>query len=76
MKITIGHSKTDQEGAGQIIAIPFAKIACPIVALKEWIAAAGIQAGAIYRRVNRHGRVGERRTDQSVSDIVKIIPRG
>jgi site-specific recombinase XerD len=71
MKITIRHSKTDQEGAGQTIAIPFGKIACPVAALKDWITAAGIGSGALFRRVNRHGKVGERLTDQSVSDIVK-----
>jgi len=71
MKVTIRRSKTDQEGAGQVIAIPFGKIACPIAALKEWIAVAGIQSGAIFCSINRHGRVGERLTDQSVSDIVK-----
>ena len=71
MKVTIRRSKTDQEGLGQTIAIPFGKIACPIATLKEWIAVAGIQSGAIFRSVNRHGRVGERLTDQSVSDIVK-----
>jgi integrase len=71
IKITIRRSKTDQEGVGQTIAIPFGKIACPITALKEWIAVADIQSGAIFRSVNRHGRVGERLTDQSVSDIVK-----
>ena len=71
MKITIRHSKTDQEGAGQVIAIPLGKIACPVAALKEWIAAAGTQSGAIFRSVNRHGSVGGRLTDQSVSDIVK-----
>jgi integrase len=71
MKITIRHSKTDQEGAGQTIAIPFGKIACPIAALKEWITAAGIGSGALFRSVKRHGKVGERLTDQSVSDIVK-----
>src|SRR5215471_16829350 len=71
MKVTIRHSKTDQEGAGQVVAIPFGKIACPIAALKEWTAAAAIQSGAIFRSVNRHGQVGGRLTDQSVSDIVK-----
>ena len=71
MKITIRHSKTDQEGAGQTIAIPFGKIACPVAALKDWITAAGIGSGALFRRVNRHGKVGERLTDQIVSDIVK-----
>jgi Phage integrase family len=71
MKVTIRRSKTDQEGAGQIIAILYGKIACPIAALKEWTTVAGIRSGAIFRNVNRHGRVGERLTDQSVSDIVK-----
>jgi len=71
MKVTIRRSKTDQEGAGQIIAIPLGKIACPIDALKEWIVAAGIQSGAIFRSINRHGRIGGRLTDQSVSDVVK-----
>jgi site-specific recombinase XerD len=71
MKVTIRHSKTDQEGAGQSIAVPFGKIACPVVALKEWIAAAGLRSGAIFRSVNRHGQAGERLTDQSVADIVK-----
>jgi site-specific recombinase XerD len=71
IKITIRHSKTDQEGAGQTIAIPFGKIACPVAALKEWIAAAGIGSGALFRSVNRYGKVGERLTDQSVSDVVK-----
>jgi site-specific recombinase XerD len=70
MKITIRHSKTDQD-AGQTIAIPFGKVACPVATLKEWISAAGIGSGAIFRSVNRHGGVGGRLTDQSVSDIVK-----
>ena len=60
MKITIRHSKTDQEGAGQTIAIPFGKIACPVAALQEWITAADIGSGALFRSVNRHGKVGER----------------
>jgi integrase len=71
MKISIRHSKTDQEGTGQTIAIPFGKIACPVVALNEWIAAAGLRSGAIFRSVNRHGKPGGRLTDQSVADIVK-----
>jgi site-specific recombinase XerD len=71
LKVTIRRSKTDQEGGGQVIAIPFGRIACPVAALKDWTTAAGIQAGAIFRSINRHGRVGERLTDQSVSDIVK-----
>jgi integrase len=35
-KVTIRHSKTDQEGAGQTIAIVRGSVACPVVALKAW----------------------------------------
>ena len=49
LKITIRHSKTDQEGAGHVIAIPRGKIACPVAALNEWIGAAAIASGAIFR---------------------------
>ena len=41
-KVIIRHSKTDQEGAGQTIAIVRGSVACPIAALKAWLAAAGI----------------------------------
>ena len=71
IKVTIRHSKPYQEGAGQVIAISFGKVACPVAALKHWIAAAGIQSGAIFRNINRHGRIGGRLTDRSVPHIVK-----
>jgi site-specific recombinase XerD len=54
MKITVRHSKTDQEGVGQTIAIPFGKIACPVAALKEWIAAAGIVPGTRCAQASSH----------------------
>jgi hypothetical protein len=49
--------------AGQTIAIPFGKIACPVAALKEWMIAAGIGSGALFRSVSRHGKVGRLRLD-------------
>jgi hypothetical protein len=70
-KVTIRHSKTDQEAAGQTIAIVRGSIACPVAALKAWLAAAGITTGPIFRSVRRGGAVGERLPAQSVADIVK-----
>jgi integrase len=72
MKVTIRPSKTDQEGAGQVVAIPFGKIACPISALKEWTAAAGIQSGAIFRSVNRHGRPRYRRAAEQRDELAAL----
>jgi site-specific recombinase XerD len=70
-RVTIRRSKTDQEGAGQTIAIVRGSVACPIKALKGWLAAAGITSGPIFRSVKRGGTVGGRLPAQSVADIVK-----
>jgi site-specific recombinase XerD len=70
-RVIIRHSKTDQEGAGQTIAIIRGSVACPVTALLEWLSAAGITAGPVFRSVRRGGCVGERLAAQSVADIVK-----
>jgi hypothetical protein len=44
---------------------------CPVVALLDWLAASGITQGAIWRRVTRSGRIGDRLSPQSVNLIVK-----
>jgi integrase len=70
-KVTIRHSKTDQEGVGQTIAIVRGSVACPVAALKTWLAAAGITSGPIFLSVKKGGAVGKRLPAQSVADIVK-----
>jgi site-specific recombinase XerD len=70
--ITIRRSKTDQEGEGVTIAIARGDIACPAQALRQWLHAAGIEAGPIFRPINKGGTVGpDRLTDRSVANIVK-----
>ena len=63
MLVTLRRSKTDQEGLGRRVAIPRGEIACPVAAVKAWLAAAGITEGAIFRRIfnKRVQRVTERR---------------
>jgi site-specific recombinase XerC len=56
--ITLRRSKTDQSGEGRKIAVPFGRTRWrPVTALKHWRDWAGIEDGAIFRRVDRHGRV-------------------
>jgi integrase len=56
--ITVRRSKTDQEGAGRPVGIPFGRTKwCPVTALDRWLSMASIDAGPIFRRVDRHGRV-------------------
>jgi site-specific recombinase XerD len=70
--VTIRRSKTDQEGEGITIAIARGDIACPARALREWLDAAGIETGPIFRAINKAGTMAtERLTDRSVANIVK-----
>jgi site-specific recombinase XerD len=72
--VTIKHSKTDQEGQGRTVAIPFGTHAetCPVRALQAWLSESGIREGPIFRPINRHGHIKPGRlTDHAVALIVK-----
>jgi hypothetical protein len=51
--------KADQEQAGENVAISFGEHddTCPIMALRNWLAKAKVTEGAVFRGVDRHGRV-------------------
>lgn len=71
--VQLRFSKTDQEGRGRKVAIPFARGAvCPVLALQHWLDAASISEGPIFRGVNRHGGIsGAALTSQAVALVVK-----
>jgi site-specific recombinase XerD len=73
MVVTLPRSKTDQEGAGREVGIPFGhEETCPVRALDAWLAAAGIEAGPAFRPVNRHGQAAAGRlSGRSVALVVK-----
>src|ERR1700704_1375631 len=71
LKITIRHSKTDQEGEGATIAIVRGSIACPVEAVKAWRDAADITIGPVFRSIRKGGKIGARLSAQSVADVVK-----
>jgi site-specific recombinase XerD len=72
VKILIRKSKTDQEGAGQTVAIARGVKTCPVDALKAWLTTAGITSGPIFRGVNRHGNLQDGAvTAQVVALVVK-----
>jgi site-specific recombinase XerD len=74
LRVTIRRSKTDQEGVGREIGLvrgrhPMTDV---VAAVTDWRAVAGIDAGPLFREVDRGGRVGrERLSDRAVSRIVK-----
>ena len=69
--IHIGRSKTDQEGAGARIAVLAGAKLRPAEALDEWLTAAGIKDGALFRAVSRNGRLGGALSDHAAAIVVK-----
>ncbi len=72
--IRIRRSKTDQEGKGRQVAIPYgsAPETCPVRACREWIAAAELSEGPLFRLIDRHGHVNNRGLHRdSIGAIVK-----
>lgn len=61
MTLTIPHSKTDQQSAGEIVILPTASRTtyCPVTALTHWLDAAGVDDGPVFRRV-RSGNIVDR----------------
>jgi integrase len=69
--VTIRRSKTDQEGVGRKVAIPFARgPMCPVRATKAWLDYAGITEGAIFRSLGRHEGVSEARLSSAAVALV------
>ena len=71
LRVHIRHSKTDQEGRGQEIAIPRGTKLQPVRAVQDWLKAAKIEGGPVFRSIDRHGRIGAALSAQSVALIVK-----
>jgi len=72
LRVLIRHSKTDQEGQGQEIAIPRGYRLRPVEAVQTWLAAAEISSGPVFRPVLKGSRLqAEPLTPHSVARIVK-----
>ena len=74
LKATVLRSKTDQEGQGRRVGIPYGSHAgtCPVRAVEGWLAALGAVSGPVFRRIDRHGHIGTGRlTDRAVALILK-----
>ncbi len=72
--ITLRRSKTDQEGQSRRIGIPYGSNprTCPVRTTRTWCNQADITTGPLWRPVNRHDQIIDRRlTPQSVALIIK-----
>lgn len=74
LEVTIRHSKTDQEGFGRKVGIPYGgrPRTCPVHAVREWLDLSYLTEGPLFRPINRFGKIlPSRLTGQSVALIVK-----
>jgi site-specific recombinase XerD len=72
LRVMVRRSKTDQEGAGQEVAILRGRRLRPIEALQAWLKASGITEGPVFRQVNKAGRVlPGALTGESAATVVK-----
>ncbi len=74
LTVTLRRSKTDQEGQGRVVGIPYGSTptTCPIRSVQRWLEASGITEGPVFRAINRHGQLrATRLTDQVVATVVK-----
>jgi site-specific recombinase XerD len=75
MDILVRRSKTDTEGEGQSVSIPYGnEQLCAVTALVEWLAVSGIQSGPVFRRITQWDEIGHQALSaQSVSAILKSL---
>lgn len=72
LRVRLPRSKTDQEGAGQEVAVLDGPRLRVKAALAAWKAAAGITTGYLFRGIDRGGRVSpEPLTTRTVANVVK-----
>lgn len=70
--ITLPRSKTDQEGHGRQVGIPYGRgTVCPVKSLMAWLERANIPEGRVFRQVAKGGRVGGNLSALAVREIVK-----
>jgi site-specific recombinase XerD len=75
LTVTLRRSKTDQDGAGRKIGIPYGSNpeTCPVRTVQAWIEQSGIDAGAVFRSITRHGQVQAGRL--SGIDVARVVKK-
>jgi site-specific recombinase XerD len=76
LRVRIRKSKTDQAGEGVTIAVAAGSVACPAQAVREWLEAANITTGAVFRRVIN--RKAQRVTDSRLAprNVASVVKKG
>lgn len=72
LRLTICHSKTDQEGEGQVIAVPSGRLLRPVARLQAWLAVRGSAPGPLFWQIDPQGRATDKpMSDRSVARLIQ-----
>jgi site-specific recombinase XerD len=70
LTVHIQSSKTDKTGQGAYIGIPNGRLKISDV-VRDYLQAAGVSTGGLFRTINKGGKVGSRMSDKSIYNLVK-----
>lgn len=75
LTVTLRRSKTDQDGAGRKVGIPYGSNpeTCPVRNVQTWMDQAALSDGPLFRSINRHGQVQPGRL--SGIDVARIVKK-
>jgi site-specific recombinase XerD len=75
LTVTLRKSKTDQNGVGRKIGIPYGSNpdTCPVRTVQSWLAQATINTGPLFRSINRHGHVQQ--GSLSGIDVARVVKK-
>lgn len=59
LSVFLPSSKGDRAAGGLTWQLPALPLYCPVAAYRDWIDAAGIDKGPVFRSIDRWGRIGE-----------------
>jgi integrase len=73
--VNVRRSKTDQEGAGRRVGVPYGSTpaTCPVRALEAWCQAARIEEGPLFVTFDRRGRITPNRLHPSA--VNRVVQR-
>lgn len=75
LTVTLRRSKTDQDGVGRKVGIPYGANpeTCPVRTVQAWIDAANVTIGALFRPITRHGQIQPGRL--SGMDVARVVKK-
>jgi site-specific recombinase XerD len=75
LTITLRRSKTDQDGMGRKVGIPYGSNpdTCPVRTVQAWMEESGIAVGPLFRSITRHGKLRPGRL--AGIDVARVVKK-